>query len=212
MYLPKAFAQHDRKVLFDLMRSFPLATLIVNAGSETSVEHVPLIVTEAEDRGLVLKGHVAKANPVWKAEEPGSCVAVFHGPNAYISPGAYSTKKEHGRVVPTWNYVAVHASGTIAYIHEDNWKLAFLEELTSAQEANQSDPWSISDAPEEFIDRMLSAIVGFEVLVESLEGKWKLSQNQRAENHRGVIEALSNGDNLYAQEVAKLMRSDADDR
>ena len=212
MYVPKHFEQQDRGALLELMRLHPFATLIVLHESGTFVEHIPLLVSETGDRNLVLKGHVAKANPVWKAERAGSCIAVFHGPSSYISPSAYPSKKEHGRVVPTWNFVTVHASGTIEYIHDASWKLSFLETLTNEQESNQSQPWSVHDAPEEFTSRMLGAIVGFEIRVESLEGKWKLSQNQPAENYQGVIEALSDSGNPFSQAVANLMRRDAGDR
>ncbi|KAA9130529.1 FMN-binding negative transcriptional regulator [Marinihelvus fidelis] len=207
MYIPRHFKQHDHGAIVELMRSYPFATLVVLAGDNTSVNHVPLLVDDAGDRGLVLRGHVAHSNPIWRTDESRSCIAVFNGPNSYVSPSAYPTKKEHGRVVPTWNYTAVHASGAIEFIHDARWKTTFLESLTNEHEAAQSEPWSLDDAPEDFIHRLLGAIVGFEIRVESIEGKWKLSQNQPAKNYNGVVEALSRDESESAQEIARLMRN-----
>jgi transcriptional regulator len=204
MYIPNDFHVKEHAVLLEVMRANPFATVVTSEDSGFVVNHTPLIVTKAHDNNFLLKGHIAKANNVWKTSNA-KATAIFHGPNAYVSPNTYPTKKEHGKVVPTWNYVAVHAAGPIQFMHDVNWKIEFLNQLTNIHEASQPMPWSVSDAPEEFTERLMGGIVGFEIAVEALEGKWKLSQNQPAENYKGVISALSKSNDPQARDVASIM-------
>ncbi len=207
MYNPGHFSQHDRNPAIELMRSHPFATLVTQTDLGLAADHIPLIPHEDESGTLRLKGHVARANPLSREAEGQSVLAIFHGPQAYISPSAYPTKQQHGKVVPTWNYVAVHASGTINFIDEGRWKLEFLNQLTDANEADQPKPWTVADAPTEFTDKLLNAIVGFEILIESVQGKWKLSQNQPPDNIAGVISTLTSSDDEQAHAVAQLMEN-----
>ena len=184
-----------------MIRKHPLATVVINTSAGLCAHHIPLRLIRKSATDIVLQGHIAHANPLWK-ESADDVLAIFQGANGYISPHWYPTKKEHGRVVPTWNYVAVHASGLIQFIHERHWKINFLQALTSEHESNQETPWAISDAPEAFIDQQLSSIVGFEIAVYSLNGKWKLSQNQVARNKQGAIDGLSKD----AKELAEVMK------
>jgi len=139
-------------------------------------------------------------------------LAIFHGPNGYVSPNYYPTKQEHGKVVPTWNYVAVHVRGELAFIHEDEWKLEMLNKLTAQHESQQKNPWSVKDAPREFTQSLLGAIVGFEIKVTAMEGKWKAGQNQPNKNRQGTIDGLSvspnQADKKMAQVMAKMLKPD----
>jgi transcriptional regulator len=138
-----------------------------------------------------LRGHVARANPLWQEfADGGEVLAIFHGPQAYVSPSWYPSKAEHGKVVPTWNYAVVHARGPLAVIDDPAWLRAFVGSLTAAHEAGRQPPWAVDDAPPEFVDQMLGAIVGFEIAITSLVGKWKASPNRSASDRTGVIDGL----------------------
>jgi transcriptional regulator len=140
---------------------------------------------------ICLQGHVATANPLWKSViQSQDLLVIFLGGNAYITPSWYPSKKTNGKVVPTWNYTSVHVKGNIEFIHEPSWKIKLLDNMTSAQEKDLEKPWSISDAPPEFIEKLLPEIVGFEIVVKEMYGKFKLSQNQSDENKMGVIQGL----------------------
>ena len=204
MHIPKHFQQQNHEALHDLIRKRPLATLVVNTSSGLCANHIPLRLIRNSPTDVVLQGHIAKANPLWK-ESSREALAIFQGADAYISPNWYPTKKEHGKVVPTWNYVAVHASGQITFIHEQHWKMNFLQTLTAEHESNQEKPWAVSDAPEEFTEKQLSAIVGFEIAVHELSGKWKISQNQIERNQTGVINGLSASSDSKAKALARVM-------
>lgn len=204
MHIPKHFQQQNHEALYDLIRKYPLATLVVNSSSGLCANHIPLRLIRNSSTDIVLQGHIAKANPLWK-ESSGEALAIFQGADAYISPNWYPTKQEHGKVVPTWNYVAVHASGQIQFINERSWKMNFLHSLTAEHESSQEKPWAVSDAPEEFTEKMLSSIVGFEIAVRDLSGKWKISQNQIEKNQTGVIDGLSASSDSNAKALARVM-------
>ena len=161
--------------------------------------HVPLILDV--DKG-VLRGHVSRANTIWQNSQP-EALAIFTGPEHYISPSWYPAKQEHGRVVPTWNYTAVHARGTLTFFEEPARLRAIVEELTTIHEASLPQPWKVDDAPPEFVEGLLKAIVGFELQIASLEGKWKASQNRSEADRASVVEALRN---LGATESAETIR------
>ncbi|POZ63416.1 FMN-binding negative transcriptional regulator [Chromobacterium alticapitis] len=206
MYLPKHFQEMDIGSLLRLMRARPLATLSINGESGPIVNHVPLLAFR-DGQSLVLRGHVARANPLWRELgcEP-QAVAVFHGDDAYVTPSWYPAKGEHGKVVPTWNYAVAHARGRLRVEEDPAWLRALLTELTSEQESGFSLPWSMDDAPADYIEKLLSAIVGIELQVERLDGKFKLSQNQNEAARDGVSEGLASRGDARAAAVAASMR------
>ncbi|WP_308364802.1 MULTISPECIES: FMN-binding negative transcriptional regulator [unclassified Microbulbifer] len=191
MYIPSSFRQEDMAALHQLMRDRPLATLVTSSPDGPNANHIPLqLVAEPGSRG-VLRGHIARANPLAReAEEPLQALAIFCGPDSYISPSWYPEKVEHGKVVPTWNYVAVHARGSLRIVEEPHWLREQLEGLTGQKEAGAPSPWSVADAPEDFIEKLSAAIVGIELSIDTLEGKWKVSQNQRRATREGVAGGL----------------------
>ncbi len=196
MYLPPHFQESNPSALHALMRSHPLASIVVQDGGVLSADHVPLLLRSDAGALGVLQGHVARANPLWgKAGEGLDCLVIFQGVSGYISPSGYATKAEHGKVVPTWNYEVVHVQGKLRARDNAAWLRDFLNRLTQTHEAKQARPWQVSDAPDEYIARMMQAVVGIEIEVLQITGKAKLSQNQPAVNQQSLIQALeSNGD------------------
>jgi len=206
MYQPKSFQQDNVDEMKAMMKAYPLASLVTTGQHGTQANHIPLILKEVAVGEHVLWGHLAKANPLWQElDNSASVLAIFHGPNGYVSPNYYPTKQEHGKVVPTWNYVAVHVRGELAFIHEDEWKLEMLNMLTQQHESQQKDPWSVSDAPKEFTQSLLGAIVGFEIKVTAIDGKWKAGQNQPNKNRQGTIDGLSVSQNPADRKMAEVM-------
>jgi transcriptional regulator len=189
MYLPRHFEQHDRAALVALMRERPLATLVVATPSGPSADLIPLEYVADEGPHGTLRGHVARANPLWQ-HAGASVLAVFAGPEAYISPGWYASKREHGKVVPTWNYTMVQARGTLRAVDDAPWLRALVGRLTDHHEASQRAPWQVGDAPDEYVQQMLRAIVGIEITLDTLQGKWKVSQNRGAQDRSGVAAGL----------------------
>jgi transcriptional regulator len=190
MYLPKHFEQHDREPLIALMRERPLATLITITPDGPSADLIPLEFHADEGEHGTLRGHVARANPLW--HRAGTvALAVFTGPEAYISPGWYASKKEHGKVVPTWNYTMVQAQGVLCAVDDAPWLHALVNRLTDHHEATQAAPWHVGDAPDDYVRQMLRAIVGIEIPLASLAGKWKVSQNRSAADREGAAQGLA---------------------
>lgn len=191
MYAPAQFDESRTEVLQAFIRRYPFAAVVAGTSGGLDAEHVPLLLDAGSgDRG-VLQGHVARANPVWRNVPSGSEVLVlFSGPEHYVSPGWYPSKQEDARMVPTWNYMTVQARGRITWNHERDWLEAFLTRLTATFEATREPPWQLTDAPREFLDRMLGGIVGLEIGITELRGKWKLSQNRSAADRLGVVSAL----------------------
>jgi len=191
MYLPNAFEESRAEMLHAFLRAHPLAAIVMHADGELCADHIPLILQPHPAPNGRLLGHVARANPLWRrAGDGAACLAVFRGVDRYISPNAYATKAQTGKVVPTWNYEAVHVNGTIRAIDDRAWLRDFLETLTHEHECTQPRPWRIDDAPADYIEAMLGAVVGIEITVQRVTGKAKLSQNQPAENRRSLIAAL----------------------
>ncbi len=189
MYLPKHFEQTDRTALVTLMREWPLATLVIATPEGPTADVIPLeYVAEAGEHGT-LRGHVARANPLWRHAGT-KALAVFTGPEAYVSPGWYPSKREHGKVVPTWNYTMVQASGPLVVVDDAPWVHALVSGLTDHHEAKQAAPWAVRDAPDDYVQQMLKAIVGFEIPLTSLVGKWKVSQNRSAADRAGVAQGM----------------------
>ena len=191
MYLPKHFAETDVGVMHDLMQAYPLATLVSHGPDGLSANHIPLQLDTTAGPNGTLRGHIARANPLSKASAvDGETLLIFRGPESYISPSAYATKAEHGKVVPTWNYTAVHAYGRLRLIDDPAWIFAQISALTATHESRLPQPWAVSDAPADYIEKMLGAIVGIEITIDRLVGKWKVSQNQPAVNQISLIAAL----------------------
>ena len=191
MYNPSHFQEKDLGTLHDLITRHPLAALVTLASDGINASHIPLLHDLSTGPLGTLRGHVAKANPQWRDLAPAvRALAIFTGPQHYISPSWYPAKAEHGKVVPTWNYVVVHAHGPMRVIEDREWLRNNVRELTAAQEASFDNPWRIEDAPAGYIDGLLSAIVGIEMTVEKLEGKWKASQNRAAADRLGVVTGL----------------------
>ncbi len=207
MYIAKKFQQSDSTVLKALIAEYPFATLISCSELGIEANHIPLMFKQVDGKD-VLQGHIAKANPLWQSmAEKAEVLIVFNGPNCYISPNYYPTKMVTGKAVPTWNYVAVHVKGHISFVHDNTWNLNLLDSLTTQHEAQQPEPWSIEDAPKAYIDKMLPAIVGIEVDITSIVGKWKVSQNQVEINKQGIFSALSNDTESHARKIAALVIS-----
>nr|WP_086938564.1 FMN-binding negative transcriptional regulator [Thaumasiovibrio occultus] len=210
MYIPAKFKQDNIEELVALMQQYPFATLVTTTDEGIEATHFPTLLEQRGD-DLVIKAHIAKANKLWQKVATGAEVLViFNGPNSYISPNHYPTKKAHGKAVPTWNYVVVHAKGHIAYSHDPQWIYQLVDELSQAHESHSAMPWSISDAPAEYIDKMLPAIVGIKITISSIIGQWKLSQNQPEANQQGVISGLKTLDDQGASAVAAMVKKHCD--
>jgi transcriptional regulator len=187
MYLPAHFAQDDPAVLAALMRDHPLAMLVHQGEAGLTADHLPF---EFDADARLLRGHVARANPLWRTAHAQPVLAVFRGAEGYVSPNWYPSKAQTHKVVPTWNYAVVHAQGILRAVDDVPWLHAFLTRLTARHEAPQPAPWSVSDAPEDYVQQMLRAIVGIEIAVTQLQGKFKLSQNRSAADRAGVAAGL----------------------
>jgi transcriptional regulator len=207
MYLPNHFAQTDLTVLHTLMRQQPLATLITEANGEPVADELPFVLDAQQGPHGTLKAHVARANPLWKAHPVGRKVlVVFRGPQAYVSPSWYPGKAEHGKVVPTWNYTVVQASGFLRVVEGDtDWLRQQLDALTLLQEAPRAKAWALADAPPDYAARMMGAVVGLEITLTQLVGKFKLSQNHPPESRQAVANGLAGEPLDAARQVAKLI-------
>jgi transcriptional regulator len=181
MYTPAAFNETRIDVMHALIADFPLGALAMHGPNGFDADHIPFeISAPAEGAPLgVLRAHVARANPLWRRSGE-QALALFQGPQAYVSPAFYEQKAIDGKVVPTWNYAVVHAHGTLRAIDDPAWVYQLLQRLTLRHETPRAEPWAIGDAPPEYIDTLLNAIVGIEIVIERLEGKWKASQNRAA--------------------------------
>lgn len=187
MYLPAHFRIDDAATQHALLKAHPLATLVVVTPDGLVANHLPLML-DAERN--VLRGHVARANPLWQAAIQGRALAAFQGPQAYISPSGYASKHEHGKVVPTWNYAVVHVHGTLRFYDGAQELRGLVGQLTDTHEAAQAQPWKVDDAPADFVGANLRAIIGLELTIERIEGKWKVSQNRNEADAQGAAAAL----------------------
>jgi len=191
MYMPPFFEETRVDVLHDLIRERPFATVVTRSAAGLEANHIPLMLVPEPLPYGTLRGHVARANAMWSDTVPGSeALCVFHGPDSYISPSWYATKQESGRVVPTWNYAVVHAYGPLQPFDDPARLRELLEALVARHERRFAAPWSIADAPGDFIAKMIGGIVGVEVPITRLIGKWKVSQNQPPQNVPGIVQRL----------------------
>lgn len=206
MYLPKYFEESRTGVLHAMMRARPLATLVTLCDLGLVANHIPVeTLVEPAPHGM-LRGHIARANPLWRDYRDGSpALAIFQGPQTYISPSFYRSKKQTGEVVPTWDYAVVHAHGSLRFEQDAAWLHALVVRLTDAHEASREAPWQVADAPAPYIEKMLSQIVGFEFSITALTGKWKLSQNHAAANRQGVVAGLRENADADSREIADLL-------
>ncbi|WPN47190.1 MULTISPECIES: FMN-binding negative transcriptional regulator [unclassified Pseudomonas] len=206
MYTPKAFAIDDLQEMQQQILDTRLALLVTHGEQGLQASHLPLLLDAEQGPNGTLYGHFAKANPQWKELQSGAeALVIFAGADAYVSPGFYPGKAENGKVVPTWNYVAVHAYGSAEVFTDAERLLKLVSALTDRHEAGRAQPWKVADAPVDYIEGMLRAIVGFALPVQRLEGKRKLSQNRNAADIAGVREGLSASRDVHDQTLAHLM-------
>lgn len=206
MYAPSRFSEQRVEVLHEAIRRAPFATLVTLHSGRLHATHLPFVLdADAGPRGALI-GHVARANAQWQGFDPAvHALVTFLCTHAYVSPSLYPSKRETGKVVPTWNYIAVHASGPLEVSEEPAELRAIVEQLTRQQEAGRTDPWQVDDAPADFVDSMLRGIIGLRMPIERLEGAWKLSQNRSPADRNGVIEGLRAG-TPPEQAIAEAMR------
>lgn len=205
MFQPHIFQEDRQDVMKELMVAHPFATLVSSATGLLTADHVPLVL-KSESQGACLHGHISANNPLFK--ETGGLfevLTVFQGPQTYVSPSWYASKQEHGKVVPTWNYVVVHARGTLQFTRDESWLLRHLDDLTRQHESHRQDPWAVSDAPPDFIQRQLRGLVGFEISIDEMRGTWKVSQNKDLKDRSGVKVGLEKEAASDARDIARLV-------
>lgn len=206
MYLPRFFEVTDITALHGLIQAHPFGALVTTGPAGIYANHLPFELAPEPAPFGTLRCHVARANPVWKECMAGpEALVIFQGPSAYISPSWYPTKQETGEVVPTWNYAVVHARGPFNVIEDREWLRGIVTRLTDRHETGRATPWQVSDAPPPFIEQLLGAIVGIEIPLASLTGKWKLSQNRPAADQAGVAAGLAREPGDMARQMAGMM-------
>lgn len=207
MYVPTQFVERRPEILIGAIREVQLAVLVTASSDDYHATHIPMIMKET-DGTRVLEGHVARQNPHWEAlvSDPKASIAIFQGPHAYVTPSWYETKQLHGKVVPTWNYIAVHAHGVLEAIEDPAWLRGHLEELTGTNESHRDQPWALDDAPGDFITNLTRAIVGLRLNIDRLEGSWKLIQHRSEGDIQGTIAGLSASRIPAENAVADAMR------
>jgi len=206
MYVPAHFREARPEVLHAFIARHPLATLVVRTAAGLEANHIPMELIVAAEAPPRLRGHVARANPVWQQALPDEPVlAIFTGAQHYVTPSWYPSKPRHGKVVPTWNYSAVHASGRIRFVDDPQWLRPLVGALTDAQERRRQAPWAVADAPGDYVAAMLRAIVGFEIEVSALAGKFKASQNREVEDREGVARGLA-AEGIDGEDARELLR------
>jgi transcriptional regulator len=191
MYVPPHFAEERLDVLQDAIRRTGLANLVTVGPDGLMASPLPLMLDATDGPYGTLYGHLAKANPQWRMTPAVDALAIFMGPDAYVSPGWYETKRETGKVVPTWNYITVHASGPVSFFEDATELLDVVTRLTERHEAGRAEPWAVSDAPAPFVASQLKGIVGFRMPIRVLQGKWKLSQNRPLADRKGVVAGMA---------------------
>ncbi len=209
MYLPAAFHETRIEVMHGLMRSHPLAMLITGGERGLDASPLPFLIHAGEGEFGTLRAHMARANPHWQAlQDAPECLVVFQGEQGYVTPSWYPTKQATHKVVPTWNYATVHAWGRPRVIEEALWLRQLLEDLTRAQEGRRAQPWNVGEAPADFIEAQMRAIIGIEISIGRIEGKWKMSQNRPAADQAGVVAGLRAGDDVHRNAVMAEMVAD----
>ena len=207
MYLPKHFEETRIEVLHGLIHDHPLGALVTLTPAGLDASHIPFEVGPEPAPFGTLRGHVARANPLWRDfSRDVEALVIFQGPDTYVSPAWYPTKAETGKVVPTWNYAVVHAHGTLRAIDDRAWLRDFVTMLTNRHESGRRDPWQVTDAPDDYIDKQVGAIIGLELSITRLVGKWKMSQNRPAADRQGVVDGLRREGGDSGAAIADLVR------
>jgi len=207
VHIPKQFEEANITVLHQLIRVHPLGALVTLSSAGLDANHIPWVLDQNPAPFGTLRGHVARANPMWRDHETKvGALVVFQGAEQFISPSWYPTKQETGKVVPTWNYVVVHAHGPIAVMDESEWVRRHLEELTGDHERGRHRPWTLADAPVDYVSHQINAIVGLEIRIARLVGKWKVSQNRPPQDRAGVVEGLRREGTAQAEAMAEVVR------
>jgi transcriptional regulator len=205
MYMPPAFKDDDVENIRATIRSARLANLVTATAEGPIATPLPLFLDETEGARGVLYGHLAKANPQWRSAPTGEALAIFMGPDAYVTPSWYATKQKTGKVVPTWNYIAVHAYGPVEFFQEPERLLEVVTRLTNIQETSRAKPWAVGDAPADFIASQLRGIIGVRIPVTRFEGKRKMSQNRPEADRIGVAAGLAASEKPQDRDVAPLI-------
>jgi transcriptional regulator len=206
LYIPKHYEEKDIAILHALIDAHPLGAWVTTGDAGLVANHIPFLIDAARGEFGTLVGHVAKANPVWRAlPAENESMVIFQGPDAYVSPSWYPSKKEHGKVVPTWNYAVVHAFGSPQAIHDHTWLLDLVERLTTKHESGRPASWKVTDAPADYISKRLDVIVGIEIPIRRIEGKWKASQNQPLPDKMGIVAGLNAEARPASAEMARLV-------
>lgn len=206
MYNPSHFREERLDVLHQTIDQARLCSLVTLGSDGLDASHIPVLLEAGEGPNGTLYGHLARGNPQWKqTDRKVAALAIFLGADAYISPSWYAAKAEHGKVVPTWNFVTIHVRGEIEFFDDRDRLLPLVTKLTDRHEGKRADPWAVSDAPADFIDGFLKAIVGFRLPIDKIEGKWKLTQNRSEADQRGVVAGLNAEGNIADKAVADLM-------
>jgi transcriptional regulator len=211
MYLPKHFDERDPERLRSLIERYPLGALVTATESGLDANHIPFLFADTGSAAGTLHGHIARANPLWR-EVVGDATAlvIFQGPDSFISPSWYPSKRENARVVPTWNYAVVHAHGVLRCVDDPAWVRSHVEALTRVHEGKRDAPWAVTDAPADFIEKLVAAVVGIEISITRLVGKWKVSQNRSIADRVGVVEALQRQAVPSVTTIAALMKETLD--
>jgi transcriptional regulator len=211
MYLPKHFEERDPGRLRSFVQRYPLGSLVTATGSGLDANHIPFVFADTGSAVGTLHGHVARANPLLReGVRDRAALVIFQGPNSFISPSWYPSKRENARVVPTWNYAVVHVHGVLRFVDDPAWVRSHVEALTREHEAERDPPWAVTDAPADFVDKMVAAVVGIEISITELVGKWKVSQNRSVADRVAVADALEREATPAGAAIAELMRETLD--
>ena len=207
MYQPAHFREDRLEVQHALIRAYPLGILVTGGGATLDANPVPFLLDAGASVLGTLRAHVARANAVWRElERSPEVLVVFHAVDSYVTPSWYASKREHGKVVPTWNYALVQAWGRARTIEDAAWLGAQIRALTSAHETDRAEPWAVEDAPEPFVATQVKAIVGIEIDIARIEGKWKASQNRPPADRAGVAAGLELQGDEASRAMARLVR------
>ena len=211
MYLPKHFDERDPERLRSFMQRYPLGALVTATESGLDANHIPFVFADTGSAAGTLLGHIARANPLWREGlRDAAALVIFQGPNSFISPSWYPSKREHARVVPTWNYAVVHVHGVLRFVDDPAWVRSHVEALTREHERKRDPAWTVTDAPPDFVEKMVAAVVGIENSITRLVGKWKVSQTRSISDRVGVVEALEREGTPSGAAIAALIRETLD--
>lgn len=208
MYIPAHFREDRPAILHGFIRANGFAPIVSHGPAGLEATHLPWLLDQAGEAPGTLRGHLARANRHWRRIGDGvDALVLFGGPHAYVSPSWYPAKAEHGRVVPTWNYIMVHVSGRARIVEDRAWLRSLVGDLTTVHEAARPQPWTVADAPADYVEDMLGAIVGIEVAITAIEGKWKLGQNRPPADRRGMADGLAAAADPGAEAIAAAIRA-----